>query len=394
VDIKNNIIYFPAFSVGPIIQSLKTGQIQGNKNFRFYSKGESFFDYDKILISAAHNYKDIQTAEKMCLNKEKNIIFGDSGGFQVATGQLKLCDDVRDKIFNWLENNTTVAAILDNPPFVSSTNVVGQNSFEESLNITVNNAKYFEKFQSGKTQYLKILQGRSFEHIKCWYDNIKGFNFTGGWAIGSASVNLFYILQSFLYLMKNGEFEKNKGKIFHFFGVSKAHTFIYLIYLQELLNKNGIDIILTIDSSVPTILAAFGNYMLFLDNVSFKSCKIPNTVDYTKLDIDDKLPCTCPVCKDLVYRDLLSNELKLDSKGYSIITLHNLHKMLEYSNIIERLIRFNFDNLDNVFSSKELTIFNIIKDSFYHTDPVGYLNKYKEILLSLDTDIKAVENYF
>jgi hypothetical protein len=58
------------------------------------------------------------------------LVFGDSGGFQIATGALKWDSTIREKIFHWLEANSDVAANLDIPPRVTF-----ENRFQDSMDI-------------------------------------------------------------------------------------------------------------------------------------------------------------------------------------------------------------------------------------------------------------------
>ena len=45
------------------------------------------------------------------------------------------------------------------------------------------NFKYFNENQSGKTKFLNVLQGEDDTTYKEWYDAVKGFDFQG-WSIG------------------------------------------------------------------------------------------------------------------------------------------------------------------------------------------------------------------
>ena len=79
------------------------------------------------------------------------LVFGDSGGFQIATGALKWDKTIRERIFHWLEANSDVAANLDIPPRAKY-----ENRFAESMEISFDNFKWFEKHQSGKTKFLNV----------------------------------------------------------------------------------------------------------------------------------------------------------------------------------------------------------------------------------------------
>ena len=254
----NGFLYFPALSCGPIEVSFRK-----DPRMRFYNKEDTeFIHYPHLLTSAGHNYKKTDYCNDINFNKKKGLIFGDSGGYQIATGQLDYSDELRKGIFDWLEHNTNLAVNLDIPPYISNkkTQTGAEDFFTKALNSSIENFKYFEENQSGKTRYLNVLHGRNVKHWDQWYSAVKDFDF-GGWCIGSISIDKGLTIQSLFYLLMNGEFEKSKNKFFHLLGTSKVDVFIYLIYFAYLVKKlRGYEGFVTSDSSSPSRGTAFGMY--------------------------------------------------------------------------------------------------------------------------------------
>ena len=113
---KNRIIYIPSLSAGAYASYLKNNrEIVPGLCSRFYDeKFPEKFRYKYFLVTAGHRYKKMNYVQEHGL--QNSFVFGDSGGFQIANGTLDWNLTLRDQIFNFLENNSTVAANLDIPP--------------------------------------------------------------------------------------------------------------------------------------------------------------------------------------------------------------------------------------------------------------------------------------
>lgn len=275
-----------------------------------------------MLISAGHNLKfDIK---KYNIDLTKNIILGDSGGYQIATNKIKYSDELRKKIFDWLENNTNYAMNLDLPPYAYK-NSDYDLGFDDALEISFKNFEFFQKNQSGKTKFLNIIHGQNINDTNKWYQKVKDFDFCGGWAIGSVvgTFNaLFSIMLSFSTLYQNNEFEKFTPKhILHILGFSKVREIIHIQYLCKRLKEVGYDFMITYDSSSPGNLATRLQYAV--DYSLFSGSK---TITIKQNSLDHQL-CSCPICKNKKLSDLIEYNLdsgSVKSKSYVKLFLHNL----------------------------------------------------------------------
>ncbi len=363
--------YLPALSVGPSTNSLKK-----NPKSRFYNKNESYFHYPFVLFSAGHlfdkksfnepngfkNVIDFQVKH----NDYSSILMGDSGGYQIATGKIKNTIENRNKIFKWLENNTNVAVNLDIPPYVSNTSS-STGKFDESLEQSYSNFKYFNEAQCGKTRFLNVLQGRTIDHLEKWYDKIKDFEF-GGWSIGSVSLNPIMMLQSLFFLYMKGEFNKPNNRIFHILGTSKIESFVYLSFFSKLMESHGYDGLITSDSSSPNIMAAYGGYYTSID------LKTSNTVSFSnkhKYNPGAPLPCGCEVCRTITMDEIG----KWDSDAYTYMVLHNVNLFKMGIDKINAIMNIkDADFVYECFSSKVSKGLRVIKQAFDSSNPISYLH--------------------
>ena len=98
------------------ITLIKDDKLSSGVPCRFYSDDyPEKFRHKYFLVTAGHYYKKMDIRQQMGLGDDV-LVFGDSGGYQIATGALKYSDDLREKIFHWLEANSDVAANLDIAP--------------------------------------------------------------------------------------------------------------------------------------------------------------------------------------------------------------------------------------------------------------------------------------
>jgi hypothetical protein len=402
----NRTIYFPAISVGVLFDYFEKNVRIFDKSFRFYNSDENpFFVFKNMLMSSGHLYKKKTLAKDINIQLDKMRLFGDSGGYQIATNQMKLTDDIRKDIFNWLENNTNIAANIDIPPFVSSQkNQTG--FFLDCLDISKKNMKFFDKNQSGSTKYLNILHGRTSEQFKTWYDGVSDIEFPGGWAIGSVSYNSFITLMGIFFLIENKEIEKysSKNAIIHIFGLSSLVSMIFLIHIQHLLNQDGYNIKITYDSASPNHLAAYGKYVQNFSQGGFRLLRFSPVEKDRDLISNVKLACNCPVCKHLTWGTFYSymqernNKLSFKSMFYALLTMHNIYKYIETKNQIENLIFSNCPNIYEGFFSTNVTKALKIIDDIYNTksgQKIHKLHSYKNFFrsFSVEKNVQSVAGF-
>ena len=385
----NESCYIPAFSGTALDALVNNVDSYVGKNFRFYeNKDNNVFDHPGLLVSGGHHFNNTGLAKKLNINFKENILLGDSGGYQFATGILEINkrDVYVEKIFKWLETNSNYALNIDIPLYAPSTSPSLANK-KDKIKISCEHFDYFQKNQSGSTKYLNVQHGKTLEDLNVWYDAVKNYQFEGGWAVGGAIGESYYLLQSFFFLFYNKEMDKinDKGKLIHILGVSSPEVMVYIEYLQMKLNEQKYNICITYDSSTADISSAYGNYLIDIGI---------NKIDYLYLDrllvninVSSPLPCNCPVCTGVLFNDFYKKENRNKNNGfvslsYFHLTYHNLYQMLQFKNKIKNLISTkSYDIYSQYFSERNLYIFRVIDKCFEEKD-LSFLQKNKYNVMS------------
>lgn len=383
------IIYFPSFSVGNPYQSLsKNLKFKDGKSGRFYNNssglGEEFV-YPYFLLTAGHYYKQANFKEKFGFD-DNVLLMGDSGGYQIATKQLKYSPALMEQIFHWLENNSALAINLDIPPWK------GTHEFNECLDLSYNNFKYFYENQSGKTQFLNVLHGYDSESSLKWYNKVKGFEFNG-WSCGGSSGVMHRLLENIAILLQNKEHLKPNNHYLHILGTSRLLDLFVLIVLQKEFVKHGINIQVTTDSSSPSIAGAFGGWYhsFSISNLTFKNISLSNKFNYEK---DTQIPISCSFDKKILLPNInFQDIIKYDTMGYYIVILHNLYVVIEAIEQLHYLIYSDEVIQKQVFTNNIMQLSNIVKGMIESSNPMEYIKKYKFLINDISNkQINVLEN--
>jgi queuine/archaeosine tRNA-ribosyltransferase len=370
---RKEFLYIPSLSAGSMVSAFKKDtKFEDGTTMRFFAKEyPEKWRHPHFLVTAGHHYKKMDFRDQLGLD-DGTFVFGDSGGFQIATGALKWDGTIREKIFHWLEANSDVAANLDIPPRVTF-----ENRFQDAMDISFDNFKYFEKNQSGKTKFLNVIQGTFSEEYKEWYHKFKDFDFKG-WCIGGPKklVDFMYVIA---LMLQEREFEKKHIEYIHLLGISKISDFFILATLQELLNKmtdNRIQ--LMSDSSSPGQYPVFGTYLHSgnYKTQTFTELYFPKNAEYRRkthikqgkggeitIDKTKHVPCSmgCPACNDFTYEYLGGKtDAGLDrysQEGMPRMVVHNTHLYCEIVKDINKLTNNHVELLETAIP-KEL--FNVI----------------------------------
>ena len=269
----SKFIYFPSFSAGEYGDKLKKDfKFKNGFSCRFYSDDfPEKYRHNQVLITAGAHFKTDDYRSKLGLTGD-NLVMGDSGGYQIASGAMKWDIKHRDRIFKWLEENTDVAMNLDIPPRLKY-----QGKYKECLDISIDNFKYFDKHQNGSTKFMNVVQGDDEVTYQNWYNEVKDFEFSG-WGIGGAGGSLYRFMSGVLALLNGKEHLKPNNEYFHILGTSKIRDFLMLIQLQKSLEDVGSNVTVTTDSSSPDRAVVFGTFYtnFTIKNATFQSINFPN----------------------------------------------------------------------------------------------------------------------
>jgi len=332
---KRNAQYIPALS-GSIIRDMEMNEphcrIYNKASDPYYSLQE-FDDEPLVLISAGTNHRKETFRYDLSVGKETKV-FIDSGGYQLKTGAINKNKYTDEVALSWSEKNGEIFPILDRP--------TGSEFYDDdyALEASLKSAKYYyENRKHNGEQILNVLQGENKGALEHWYQKISQYEFDG-WAYGGIT-NLnpdgelameAKFATGLLVLFQNKEFEKEKCKRLHLFGIGSIKYMIYFQYIQMLLNDMGLDIQITYDTSTYGFVAKNGVYWLGKnENDSMIGKTISNRNDYAPSK-EFRLPCIydCPVCASVENVEEYFMELDKDgdrktSKLTRISTLHNLY---------------------------------------------------------------------
>jgi hypothetical protein len=265
----------------------------GNEGLDFLQDINTYYHYPYGLYSAGHAQLDLaktNSDEPMVQNRDrsKTVLLGDSGGFQIATGVIKLdwsnAKDPNDparieiceKILRWLEHTADWAMTLDIPAFAAVeplSKKTGLTQFQDTLDISLLNLDYFLRNRvPGKTKFLNVLSGTDEATSKQWYEAVKHFSnkqFVAdaygssdraleGYAFAGINMkDMSCVLNRLLDLREDGLLE-DKDWI-HFLGTGKLQWACFLTAIQRELRKHvNPRIVLSFDAASPFVSTAYG----------------------------------------------------------------------------------------------------------------------------------------
>lgn len=370
IEQPKRFLYVPSLSSGNSrVWLLKDEYISPNVPSRFYDdKYPEKFRYPYFLLSAGHVPLNPNFRARMGL--EKSLVIGDSGGHQICTGAVKWDNfkKRRDAVFEFLESCSDIAMNLDIPP-----RVVYENRFQEALDISLDNFKYFEKKQTGKTDFLNILQVRSDQETEYWYNTVKGLNFKG-WSVGSAG-SIRKIMYTMALLAKNKELEKSDCKWLHYLGLtSVTYLFLFAMMQKHFNARYGNRLTLMTDSSSPNRATVFGQYYFNIEWKRMSYMSLTFSHKQTEYNPEMPLPCVlgCPACKDKTMKDLM----EFDNYGSMLCTNHNLHLLNWIIDSVNCLVDMPYHAIDSILPKEFNLVNQSIGEILDSRDPIATYQKY------------------
>jgi len=257
---------------------------RGIEGMNFLNPEQGYFTYKYGLFSAGHAQLDLNksaTQESMVQrrNRANTMILGDSGGYQIGKGVLKFdwldfegpkANKVRHSILEWLEHTADWSMMLDVPTWACDhvhSPKTGLKTFQDCLDKTKFNNKYFLDNRLGKTKFLNVLQGSDWETAEEWYNGVKEFSdlsgeYAGreaeGWAFGGANMCKMDVTLKRLITLREDGLLKGKNWI-HFLGTAQLDWACFLTSIQRQLRKHiNEEITLSFDCASPFIATANG----------------------------------------------------------------------------------------------------------------------------------------
>jgi len=256
---------------------------RGVEGMNFLNTEDSYFNYKYSLYSAGHAQLDLQKSmiqESMFQQRDRanTLVLGDSGGYQIGRGILKFdwlnfegteANKTRQQILEWLELTADWSMMLDVPTWACNHingPRTGLKTFEDCLDKTRYNNKYFLENRLGHTKFLNVLQGSDWDTAEKWYQGVKeysdpavwGDKAAEGWAFGGANMCKMHITLRRLIDMREDGMLIGKNWV-HFLGTAQLDWSCYLTSIQRQLRRHiNSELTVSFDCASPFIATAHG----------------------------------------------------------------------------------------------------------------------------------------
>ena len=408
----------------------------GMQGLNFFNEEDSYYNYKFGLYSAGHaerNLTKCNAREPMIHNRDrtKTILIGDSGGFQIATGVIKVDwktvmtsagDKLREEILRYLEHTSDWSMTLDVPAFAAVAPLsekTGLTKFSDCLDVSEYNLKYFMEHRvPGKTKFLNVLSGTDEATSKEWYervipysmpDAVEAMGYTRdrtfeGWAF--AGINMKHmpcVLNRLLDLRDDGLLE---GKDWiHFLGIGRLDWACYLTSIERVLKKHyNPNINISFDAASPFVAA--GGYALSYNYNKFNA----NQLTYAMgRGVDNKalkgsteaMPFQGPINERLTVGDMcvmgptdLNKHGKVgntswDTTSYALVMAHNVYNHIQAIQEVNRLADLEYSRhatTDISAWAKKIGKQKVENKSNFIPNEIIYFNHFVNLLLDPATD--------
>ena len=380
---------------------LPKGFEYGAEGLNFLKKDDSYFYYKWCLYSAGHAERNLSKCDKSepmvhSRDRKNTVLIGDSGGYQVAKGVIKLDwstvrgeggDALRKEIMEFLEYSFDWSMTLDIPAFAASpgfSEKTGLTKFEDTLDITEINLQYFLKNRTpGKTKFLNVLSGSNGDNSKVWFDRVIPYSNPDvveamgysrdrtleGYAFAGVNMrNMPTLLRRVLDLRANNALE---GKDWiHFLGIGRLDWACYLTsIMRQLREHDNPNITCSFDAASPFVAVAYGlsyNYNTFDANrltysmnggIDEKSLKGTDYAMPFQSPIMDRLTTgdICYLGKGDLNRNGKESKTSWDVFTYALYMSHNVYNHIQAIQEINRLADIEYQRHPN-FSYKDLRL--------------------------------------
>jgi hypothetical protein len=399
----------------------------GIQGTNFLDPVNSYYNYGYGLFSAGHAERNLSKCDDRDpmihkRDRSKTTIIGDSGGFQIATGVIKLDwanvkgpqgDKLRQEILRYLEHTSDWSMTLDVPAFAAEpplSKKTGLTKFSDALDVTEHNLHYFMEHRlPGATKFLNVLSGSSPQNSKEWYELVKHFSIPTsveamgynkdrtleGWAF--AGINMKHmptVLHRMLDLVEDGLIE-DKNWI-HFLGIGRLDWACYLTSIKRQLQRYNPNINVSFDAASPFM--AVGGYSLVYSHNYFD----PQRLTYRmNKGVDDKklkgsklaMPFQGPIMERLTIGDMCAygpedknrngkiGKTSWDTTTYLLAMAHSVYNHIQAVQEILRLADIEYtqidvDYRDCIRTNKTATA----NKSDFVLNSILYFNKFVEVL--------------
>ena len=299
----------------------------------------NFLDPNTQLLRLSHVMSSAGQAlnqNKPCIITQRNrahtFMIGDSGGYQIASGLLKINGNQdRLRILRWLEKHSDVAMTLDVPTGPLLKPGYSFTSFKDCLTTPLDHLDFFQKNrEEGKIKFLNVLQGNNTQQAKTWYQAVKNYPFEGWAFAGVMRHNFYYLCQRIIEMADENKLQ-DKAWI-HVLGTNEIETAVLLTALQRAINQYiNPNLRISFDTSSPFRLLAWNTFYTMprfdKNRMVMGTARIPDDLAYIGSTL--RWPWPSELGNRLTLGDVcVSNDVysrnSIDVQSHYYINHHNL----------------------------------------------------------------------
>ncbi|GLI94394.1 hypothetical protein [Methylocystis echinoides] len=334
---KDQAIYVPSVSPGFAVD-VYAGQWKRPLPQGVSAEDLNFLKPDNGLFRISHAMSSAGQAlnqTKPCIISQrdwtKTIIIGDSGGYQIASGRLRISGDRdRHKILNWLERTADISMTLDVPTGPCQKPGYAFKNTKDCLATTLDHLDFFQKYRTpGKIRFLNVLQGNTQKEADAWYDAVKIYDFEGWAFAGVLRHNFSCLCRRIIVMAAEGQLQ-NKTWI-HVLGTNELETAVLLTALQRSINRHiNPDLRISYDTSSPFRLLT---WKTIYSHPNFSATRMSMATDtiptgHELIGSPIRFPWPSPLGDRMTLGDIVikpgSNGLYQDNQSYHMLVHHNL----------------------------------------------------------------------
>ena len=288
------------------------------------------------------------------LGDAKLNVYADSGGFQIATQNLKVSSL---DVLRWQEGIADVGFTLDSPPFSYNFKVndsmYPRDYFLRCLKKSTHEANVmFEARENKKMKLYAVLQGKNLDELHEWFNaQTKEHEFEGYAIALTGVVNVVGGVYSWLDVLS---FAHEINKPIHWLGRGEPLIALMIAKLSQITKQTY-----TYDTSSSSVDPRFGKYYdPYFQNLLWLA---KNEKDRVNIDTP---PCFCPVCSKHTLEEIIN--------ANHLLAMHNLYVLKtfnEYSNAIvkdDELFRRNIERILKISGKVPESRVSIITDKIEH----------------------------
>jgi tRNA-guanine family transglycosylase len=334
--------------------------------------------YNAMLMSAYYGMNKIKDRNEI---RDEVLFFGDSGGYQLLQYKLNKLEDKNipekltwKKVINWQMKVCDIGMTLDIPTSRQWNETKNKKIFEDRLKESKKNAlsmleyknKHIEEAYNPDFRLFNCIHGEFYDDMMRWYkETTDNHNYEYDGFSLSTSSKMKYLLP----LRLGFAMEYSVGKPFHILGLSSPNLLPLIAYANKYTNTQ-----IYFDSSSTSFGKRIRKQMYIWD-FGGNGIRLKENIEYNGFR---GIECTCPICKQL---DRPEDLWKLGTISGTLISLHNLYWMTNYTEFISNYVYCNEEFMTYVKNSTGKKLKHDYKSpEMTETNDSSWLLKYIEFL--------------